>query len=133
MAETKKILVVDDEKNVVAYLETLLQDNGYETLSASNGREALEKTISEKPDLVTLDITMPEKSGVRYYRDIKENPDLAGIPVVIVTAVTGFGGDPEEFNKFISTRKQIPPPDGFVSKPIEQEKFLEIIKEVLSK
>ena len=55
----KKVLVLDDEPNVVAYLETLLQDNGYDTVSAGDGREGMEKARSEKPDLITLDILMP--------------------------------------------------------------------------
>ena len=88
----KKVLVLDDEPNVVAYLETLLQDNGYDTVSAGDGREGMEKARSEKPDLITLDISMPEESGVRFFRELKEDPDLAGIPVVIVTGVTGYGG-----------------------------------------
>ncbi len=74
---------------------------------------------------------MPEKSGVRFYRDLKGDPELAKIPVVIVTAVTGYGGDPESFKKFISTRKQVPPPEGFIAKPIEREELLATIKELL--
>lgn len=127
----KKILIVDDEPGLVTYLETLLQDNGYETVSATDGQIGSEKLKNERPDLVTLDISMPEKSGVRFYRDLKEDPELAKIPVVIVTAVTGYGGDPEEFKKFISTRKQVPPPEGFVAKPVEQEELLATIKELL--
>jgi CheY-like chemotaxis protein len=128
----KKILIVDDEANIVTYLETLLEDNGYETVSASDGNEALEKVRNEAPALVCLDITMPKKSGVGFYRDLKEDPALAGIPVVVVTAVTGYGGDPESFKEFISTRKQVPSPEGFVAKPIDQEKFLEIVSQTLS-
>jgi CheY-like chemotaxis protein len=128
---TKTILVVDDEPHVVTYLETLLQDNGYQTLAAKDGDEALEMTRSHKPDLICLDITMPKKSGVGYYRALKEDPDLAAIPVVVVTAVTGWAGDPESFHQFISTRKQIPPPEGFVPKPIEQKSFLQTLEQVL--
>ena len=128
----KKILVLDDEPNVVAYLETLLQDNGYDTVSASNGREGMEKARSEKPDLITLDISMPEESGIRFYRDLKENPELAGIPVVIVTGVTGYGYKPEDFEKFISSRKRIPPPDGFVPKPIDRDELLKAVTALLS-
>lgn len=126
------VLIVDDEPGLVTYLETLLQDNGYETVSAADGQIGLEKLKSERPDLVTLDISMPEKSGVRFYRDLKEDPGFANIPVVIVTAVTGYGGDPEEFKKFISTRKQVPPPEGFVAKPVEPEELLNMIKDLLS-
>ena len=128
----KKILVLDDEPNVVAYLETLLQDNGYDTVSAGDGREGMEKVRSEKPDLITLDISMPEESGVRFFRDLKADPDLAGIPVVIVTGVTGYGGKPEDFQKFISTRKQIPPPEGFVPKPIDRDELLNGVANALS-
>ncbi len=127
----KKILVVDDEDNVVTYLETLLQDNGYDTVSAADGEEALEKVRSERPDLITLDITMPKKSGVGFYRAVREDEDLKSIPVVIVTGVTGWAGDPNEFKKFISTRKQVPPPDGFVAKPFDEEAFLKTVGDLL--
>ena len=128
----KKILVLDDEANVVTYLETLLQDNGYDTESAGDGSEGMEKALKSKPDLITLDISMPEKSGVRFYRELKENPELADVPVVIVTGVTGYGGRPEDFQKFISSRKNIPPPDGFVPKPIERDELLKEVTSLLS-
>lgn len=128
----KMILVLDDEPHVVTYLETLLHDNGYETVSASNGKEGIEKVRSEEVDLVCLDISMPEHSGIRFYRDLKDDPKLTAIPVVIITAVTGYGGDPEPFKRFLSTRKQIPPPEGFLSKPIDKQEFLDTIAKILS-
>ena len=91
----------------------------------------LEKLKSERPDLLTLDISMPETSGVRLYRNLRDDPELAKIPVVIVTAVTGKGGDAEAFKKFISTRKQVPPPEGVVAKPIEQQELLSTTKNLL--
>ena len=66
------------------------------------------------------------------YRNLKEDPELAQIPVVVVTAVTGLGGDPEPFRNFLTTRKRLPPPEGFFSKPIEREKFLQKVGEVLA-
>ena len=131
-ADKKRILVLDDEPHVVTYLETLLQDNGYATVSASNGKEGMEKLRNERVDLVCLDISMPEESGVRFYRNLKDDSELSSIPVVIVTAVTGYGGDPEPFKQFISTRKQVPPPEAFLSKPIEKQEFLNTIAKVLS-
>jgi CheY-like chemotaxis protein len=131
--DRRTILVVDDEPHVVTYLEMLLQDQGYATLAAADGREGLEKVRAHRPDLICLDITMPEESGVRMYRNLKEDPDLARIPVIVVTAVTGLGGDPEPFRSFLSTRKHVPPPEGFFSKPIEREEFLKKVGEVLAK
>lgn len=127
----KTILVVDDEPDVVTYLTTLLEDNGYATVSAGDGNEAMTKIKESKPDLITLDMSMPEKSGVKFYRELKEDADLASIPVLVVTGVTGYGGKGSEFEKFISSRKQIPPPDGFIEKPLDdREKFLEKVKEL---
>ena len=128
----KKILIIDDEDDIQEYLSTLFQDNGYETLTAHDGAEALNLTREEKPDLVTLDITMPEKSGVRYYREVKGDKELESIPVIIVTGVTGWGQDPEGFQKFISSRKQVPPPEGFMAKPIDREVLLTMVKKLLS-
>ena len=129
--QKRRILVLDDEPHVAKYLETLLHDNGYETLSAPDGKEGMEKVRSEAVDLVCLDISMPEHSGIRFYRDLKDDPKLSAIPVVVVTAVTGYGGDPEPFRRFLSTRKQVPPPEAFLSKPIDKQEFLETIAKLL--
>jgi CheY-like chemotaxis protein len=129
----RTVLVVDDEPHVVAYLEMVLQDHGYATVSAANGREGMEKAREHAPDLICLDITMPEESGVRMYRNLKEDPALAPIPVVVVTAVTGLGGDPEPFKNFLSTRKHTRAPEAFFSKPIEREKFIKKVDELLAR
>jgi two-component system phosphate regulon response regulator PhoB len=132
-AGKKRILVVDDETDVVTYLVTLLQDNGYATDTAKDGNEAMDRVKANKPDLITLDLSMPEKSGVKFYREVKGDPDLAKIPVVMVTAVTGYADSSEVYKKFISTRKQVPPPDGFIPKPIDQQEMLKTIQALLSK
>ncbi len=125
MAENNKtILIVDDEPDVQVYISTLLEDNGYATVTAKDGAEALEKVKSSRPDLITLDISMPETSGVRLYRDIKESEQLKDIPVIIVTGIT------KDFERFISTRKQVPPPDGYISKPIDQDEMLKLIEKL---
>jgi len=128
----KKILIVDDEPDVVSYLEMLLQDNGYQTLTAANGNEALEIVRREKPDLVSLDISMPEASGTRFYKELKQDPELSSTPVIIVTAVTGYGGDRYGYEKFISHRRMVPPPEGFFPKPIDREEFLAAVNKQLA-
>ena len=122
----KKILIIEDDPDIVTFVKTLLEDNGYATVTAGNGKEGLEAVNREKPDLICLDITMPEKSGVRFYRDVKENDALKGIPVVMVTGVS------EDFEKFISTRKQVPPPEGYIAKPIDKQKLLDTIAKLLA-
>ena len=129
----KKILVLDDEPDVVAYLTSLFEDNNYLVVTAANGEEGISKAKSEKPDLITLDISMPEKSGVRFYREIKEDPALKDVRVVVVTGVesTYDSGSGEDFKRFLGTRKHIPPPDGFVMKPIEEAELLSTVKKLL--
>jgi len=131
--KAKKILIVDDEPDVVSYLEMLLHDGGYETVTASNGREGMEVARREKPDLVTLDVSMPEASGTRFYKEFKQDPLLADTPVIIVTAVTGMGGDPYAYEKFLTGRRIVPAPDGFFPKPIEPDKFLSAIDALLAR
>ncbi len=115
---SKKILVVDDEPDVVTYLSTVLKDAGYETLEASNGEEAMEQIRTGRPDLITLDITMPEMTGVKTYRTLKESARLKTIPVVIVTGVA------HDFKQFISTRAPGPPARGLPRKARQARRAL---------
>lgn len=127
----KKILIVDDEEDILEYLDTLFKDHGYTTVIARDGKEALEVMKKEKPDLVTLDIIMPRESGVRFYREVKEDDQLKDVPIIIITALTGWGYDPDGFHKFIKSRKHVAPPEGFLSKPVDREELLRMVDEHL--
>ena len=117
----KTILVVDDEPDARDYLTTVLEDNGFAVRTAKDGTEAIAMIDQAAPDLVSLDITMPEKSGVAVYRKLKEDEQLKGIPVIIVTGIS------DDFKKFISSRRQVPPPEGYISKPVDAEQFLQMV------
>ena len=122
MTDVKKtILIIDDEPDTRTYFTSILEDNGYNTITAINGEEGLSTIKEAHPDLITLDISMPEKSGIKLYREIKENEASKNIPVIIITGIS------DDFHKFISTRKQVPPPEGYISKPIDPEQFLEMV------
>ncbi len=123
--DAKTVLVVDDEPDARDFLTTVLEDNGYATVVAKDGLEAIAALEASPPDLVTLDITMPEKSGVAVYRRLKEDDEMKGIPVIIVTGVSG------EFEKFISTRRQVPPPEGYISKPVDHQRFLKMVTDLI--
>ena len=127
----KKILIIDDEKDVITYLDTLFKNNGYDTISADNADDGIEKAKTEKPDLVSLDIVMPGKSGIKVYRALRDDEQLKRIPVIIVTAATGYRNEPEGFKKFLSTRRNYPPPDGFVPKPIDKEELIKEVKDLI--
>jgi len=123
--EQKTVLVVDDEPDTLEYLATVLEDHGYGTVLAKDGAEAIAYLDEHLPNLVTLDITMPEKSGLAVYRKLREEPRLKQVPVVIVTGIS------TEFEHFISTRRHVPPPDGYLNKPVEHEELLGMVKALI--
>lgn len=127
MSETNKILIVDDEEDVLAYFEALFNDNGYDTLLARDGTKGFELAKSEKPDLITLDITMPKQSGLKMYRQFKDHPELKNIPVIIITAHDDFLGI------FLDDLKKFALPEGIFYKPIDPKKILKLIAEILSR
>ena len=126
---TKRILIVDDEPDLVVFIESLLEDNGYDTLTAGDGKEGFAKAKSEKPDLITLDISMPEESGVRMFRDLQGTPETADIPIVIVT---GLSSDFKRFLDQLERKKRIFPPAAYFEKPIDRDEFIAKINDILS-
>jgi CheY-like chemotaxis protein len=82
----KTILVVDDEPNVRDYLRTILVDAGFEVITAEDGEQALGIIKDRRPDLISLDLIMPKKSGHRLLFDLKRDKELSRIPVLVVTA-----------------------------------------------
>jgi CheY-like chemotaxis protein len=130
MVMAKKILIVEDEPDMITFLSTLLEDHGYETISAMDGEEGLRKVKDEKPDLVSLDLLMPNKTGIGMFRELRRNQDTVSIPVVIVT---GFGTDDApsiDFKKWMHERS-IKPPEAYIEKPVDKDVFLDSVKRLI--
>ncbi|HYR34424.1 MAG TPA: response regulator [Burkholderiales bacterium] len=118
----KKILIADDEPNIVTALEFLLQRSGYEVLIARDGDEALKTVESARPDLVLLDIMMPVRSGYEVCKRIRERPDWAHIKVVMLSAK----GRDAEVNKGMAMGA-----DLYVTKPFSTRELMEKVKGLL--
>ncbi|MDI6827416.1 MAG: response regulator [Armatimonadota bacterium] len=82
----RKILAVDDEKHIVRLVQVNLERQGYEVVTASDGKEALQKVEEEKPDLVILDVMMPYMDGFEVLQNLRRNPSTRDIPVIMLTA-----------------------------------------------
>ena len=82
----KKVLLVDDKEEVRLLVQTTLEGSDYEFFSATNGKEAVEKALSIKPDLILLDVMMPEMDGLDACRQIKSNPETKSVHVIMLTA-----------------------------------------------
>jgi DNA-binding response OmpR family regulator len=124
MSDKKKILVVDDEPDMVEWMTTFFEDHGFDTISASDGMEGMAKAEADQPDLITLDITMDKESGVKMFRNLQGSEKTSKIPVIIVTGMAS------EFRKFIETRKQVDPPDAYFEKPVDRDALLAKVKEL---
>jgi DNA-binding response OmpR family regulator len=81
----KKILIIEDEKHVAEYLADIFHDQGYETLLATSGEQGLAMAIEHQPDLITLDLQMPEEHGTRFYQRFRKNEAIKSIPVVVIS------------------------------------------------
>lgn len=122
MKNPAKILVVDDTPKNVKLLADLLAVKGYAVVTAASGAEALKQLEAERPDLVLLDVVMPEMSGYEVCREIRRNPQNGMLPVVMVTAL-----DPgEERTKGLEAGA-----DDFLTKPINQAEILARVRSLL--
>ena len=119
---TKKVLIVDDEPNIVAALEYLLQRSGYEVRSAPNGEEALRQVESFAPDLVLLDVMMPQRSGYDVCQRIRERPEWNRIRILMLSA----RGRDAEVNKGLSLGA-----DLYITKPFSNAELVARIGELL--
>ena len=83
--KAKTILVVDDEADVRNFLKIALIEAGFNVITATNGNKALEEVKKTIPDLISLDLVMPEKSGAMFHRELNKNKEWSKIPIIIVT------------------------------------------------
>ena len=127
----KKVLVVDDDPDVRLFSVTVLEENGYTPLEATNGEEGLKMIKDEKPDLVILDILMPRQSGIRLYRELKTEKSLKDIRVIILSGIAKktFLRSQKALTEFGS--EEVPEPEIYLEKPVEPEVLAENIKKIL--
>lgn len=130
MTERKsKILLVDDDKDFVEATKMVLESKPYEVIVAYDGDEGLAKARQEKPDLIILDIIMPVKDGFRAAEQIKKDPELSKIPVIMLTSFAEKGG---ETSLSVSQGLMLDTED-YVDKPVAPEELLRRVQRLLKK
>jgi CheY-like chemotaxis protein len=127
----KTILVIEDELDMRLFLKVLLETGGYLPVMAGNGRDGIEKARAQAPDLVLLDVMMPGQGGARTYRDLKSDPALSRIPVIMLSAVarTTFF----HYLKMLDAGRteKIIAPEAYVEKPPDPQYLLKCIERLL--
>lgn len=120
--EPKRILIADDEKDVVTTLQFTLEKEGYQCLTAHDGKEALDKAKSENPDLIILDIMMPKMNGYKVSRLLKFDKKYKHIPIIMLTART------QEKDRKLGDETGA---DMYVTKPFEIDDLVNTIRNIL--
>lgn len=128
----KKIMIVDDEPDIRTYLMAALEDEGYTTCTMDESDPLDKIVMSEKPDLIILDIMMPQRSGISIYKELKTSGLFKDIPVILITGMTPEKDFMEEGYKELIGDTSISLPDGFIEKPIQLPKLMELVDNLLN-
>ena len=133
-SETRsRVLIIEDEPDVAAYLEILLTENGFHALSETDALRAIAAADTFQPDVICLDVVMPKKTGLTIYVAIKQHPRLRHVPVVIVSALHPQRDFSDINIEKLARERNIPVPDAWLEKPIERAHFLDVIRAAASK
>ena len=127
----KKILFVDDELDMRIFLSTVLKTEGYEAVAARNAFEGIQKARDMVPDLVIMDVMMPQAGGVTLFQEIKKDTRLRHIPVIMLSGVSekAFSHHLKMLN--IRLDDTLPPPDAYMEKPLDPAKLVKTIERLL--
>ena len=146
---TKRVLVVDDDRNTVTYLSVVLSENGYDPIPAYDGSEGLQKIKQVKPDLIILDVMMPKKSGLVLFKQLKRDEQFKDIPILMLTGVSGIIEEMEDhkdetFEKPYDNLREalkkairgmredgLIKPEMFVDKPVDPEDFVARVRQLI--
>jgi CheY-like chemotaxis protein len=125
-ANQKTVLVVDDEEDVIIYLSTALKSAGFNVITARDGFEAIEQVKKQAPDLISLDLVMPKRSGAKFYRELVKNKEWSKIPVLIVT-----GHARDDLGKADLKNLTMSGPGIYLEKPVKPENYIASVKKLL--
>lgn len=120
----KRILIADDEPNIVISLEFLMKREGFEVLIANDGEEAVRRIRGDRPDLVLLDVMMPKKSGFEVCQEVKADPGLADVRILMLTAK----GRDTEVAKGLALGA-----DAYMTKPFSTKELVERVRSLLER
>jgi twitching motility two-component system response regulator PilH len=118
-----RILIVDDSPTEIHVLKTMLEKNGFETVTATSGEEGIEAAKAQKPDVILMDVVMPGLNGFQATRQLTRDPDTSSIPVIIVTTKD------QETDRVWGLRQGA---KDYVTKPAQESDLVGKIKSVLA-
>ncbi len=127
MPEPKKIMVIDDEPDIITYLMAALEDRGYLPLTVREEEDVTDAVQKEKPDLIILDIMMPRRSGLSIYKDLRSQKSTREIPVALISGLESSKDMLTDELINLIDNGAIDAPDGFIEKPVRLDDFLDLV------
>jgi DNA-binding response OmpR family regulator len=145
----KKVLIVDDDENTVTFLSVAVREGGYEAIGAYDGKEGLEKVAQEAPDLIILDVMMPQKSGFVFFKQLRKDEKHKNIPVIMLTGVVAslheldsrkddtfespYESMRDSLRKMIAAMREAGEagPEMFIEKPVDPEEVVSKVRELI--
>ncbi len=128
----KNILVVEDDLHMRIFITTVLETSGYNATATKDGQEGIRKVKEDRPDLIILDVMMPEEGGVSMYRQLKTDNQLKDIPVVMLSGVESKTFLHSLKMMSMGLRDPLPDPEAYVEKPPKAENLLNIVQKLLA-
>jgi DNA-binding response OmpR family regulator len=122
----KRILVVDDEADVRNFLKAALLEAGFEVITAEDGNLAMEEVKKQLPDLISLDLVMPKKSGAKFYHELTKKKEWSKIPIIIVT-----GHARDDLGKADLKELTMSGPGVYLEKPVKPNNYIAAVKNIL--
>ena len=126
-----KVLVIDDEPDVRIYLKMIFKDRGAEVIEAHDANQGFRQIRDQQPDLVTLDLVMPHKTGEKLYWELRKDPKYEKLPIMIISGYAKMERPGLDFQKFIA-EKELPEPNAFLEKPIDPKLTIDTAIQVLA-
>lgn len=127
----KTILSVDDEVETREFVSAVLDENGYTSILAKNGEEALDIIKQTRPDLVIMDILMPRQSGIRLYRELRLSETYRDIPVIIYSGIPRRTLLRAQAALSESEGESVPDPEAYIEKPVSPKKLADTVRNIL--
>jgi CheY-like chemotaxis protein len=115
--EAKKVLVVDDDRDILDVIGIILEDEGYEVSSLDNGRDVVDEVCKNRPDLILLDVMLCGIDGREICKKLKANPTFCQIPIVMISASHNLQGSPEQKGSA----------NGFIAKPFDIDNLVSVV------
>jgi CheY-like chemotaxis protein len=127
----KKVLFVDDELDMRIFLSTVLKTEGYEAVAARNAIEGIQKARDLGPDLVIMDVMMPQAGGVTLFQELKKDERLKHLPVIMLTGVSEKAFSHHLHMLNVRMDESLPPPEAYMEKPLNPELLVATIERLL--